>query len=60
MGHSKSSSKREVYNSKTISPQETRKITNTQPNLTLKAMREKRTPPPLKLVEENYKERKDQ
>ena len=59
MGYRKASSKWEVYNNK-ILPQETRKITNTQPNLTLKAMREKRTPPPLKLVEENYKERKDQ
>ena len=46
MGHSESSSKREVYNSKTIPPQETRKITNSQHNLTRRAMREKTTPPP--------------
>ena len=40
MGCSKSSSKREVY-SNTILPQETRKISNKQPNLTRKATREK-------------------
>ena len=39
---SKSSSKKEVY-SNTISPQETRKISNKQPNLTPKATRERRT-----------------
>ena len=39
MGHSKSSSKKEVY-SDTILPQETRKISNKQPNLTPKATRE--------------------
>ena len=39
MGCSKSSSKREVYNT-TILPQETRKISNKQPNLTPKATRE--------------------
>ena len=38
MGHSKSSSKREVY-SDTSLPQETRKISNKQPNLTPKATR---------------------
>ena len=42
MGCSKSSSKREVY-SNTILPQETRNISNTQPNLTSKAIRERRT-----------------
>ena len=41
MGCSKSSSKREVY-SNTILPQETRKISNKQPNLTPKAVRERR------------------
>ena len=39
---SKSSSKREVY-SNTILPQETRKISNKQLNLTPKATRERRT-----------------
>ena len=42
MGCSKSSSKREVY-SNTILPQETRKISNKQPNLTPKATRKRRT-----------------
>ena len=42
MGHSKSSSKKEVY-SNIILPQETRKIPNKQPNLTTKATRETRT-----------------
>ena len=42
MGCSKSSLKREVY-SNTILPQETRKISNKQPNLTPKATRESRT-----------------
>ena len=45
MGRSKSSSKREVY-SNTILPQETRKISNKQPNLTPKAIRERRTKNP--------------
>ena len=40
MGHSKSSSKGEVYRN-IILPQETRKISNKQPNITLKATREK-------------------
>ena len=40
VGHSKSSSKREVYNS-IILPQETRKIPNKQPTLTPKATRER-------------------
>ena len=41
MGHRKSSSKREVY-SNIILPQEKRKLTNKQPNLTPKAVRERR------------------
>ena len=40
--HSKNSSMREVY-SNTSLPQETRKISNRQPNLTPKATRERRT-----------------
>ena len=42
MGCSKSSSKREVY-SNIILPQETRKNSNKQPNLTPKATRERST-----------------
>ena len=42
MGSSKSSSKREVY-SNSISPQETRKISNKEPNPTPKTTRERRT-----------------
>ena len=45
MGCGKSSSKREVY-SYTILPQETRNISNKQPNLTPKAIRERRTKKP--------------
>ena len=45
MGCSKSSSKREVY-SNMILPQEIRKISNKQPNLTPKAIRERRTKKP--------------
>ena len=45
MGCSKSSSKREVY-SNTILPQETRSISNKKPNLTPKAIRERRTKNP--------------
>ena len=45
MGCSKSSSKREVY-SDTILPKETRNISNKQPNLTPKAIRERRTKKP--------------
>ena len=41
MGCSKSSSKREVY-SNIILPQETRNNSNKQPNLTPKAIRERR------------------
>ena len=50
MGCSKSSSKRKVY-SNTILPQETRNISNKQPNLTPKAIREIRTKNPPKLAE---------
>ena len=42
MGCSKSSSKREVY-SNSISPQETRKISNKKPNLINKAIKERTT-----------------
>ena len=42
MGYSKSSFKREVYNN-TIIPQETRNISNKQPKLIPKAIRERRT-----------------
>ena len=45
MGCSKSSSKGEVY-SNTILPQETRNISNKQPNLTPKSNRERRTKKP--------------
>ena len=45
MKHSKNGSKRKVY-SNTILPQETRNISNKQPNLTLKAIRERRTKDP--------------
>ena len=49
MGCSKSSSKREVY-SNTILPQETRNVSNKQPNLTPKAIRRKNKKTP-KLTE---------
>ena len=52
MGCSKSSSERKVY-SNTILPQETRKISNKQPNLTAKAIRERRTKKTPKLAEGN-------
>ena len=42
MGCSKNSPKREVY-SNTILPQETRKISNRQPNFTLKTTGKRRT-----------------
>ena len=45
MGCSKSSSKREVY-SNTILPQETRKLSNRQPNFTPKSTGERRTKTP--------------
>ena len=41
MGHSKCSSKREVY-SNTSLPQDTRKISNEQPNLTTKGTRKRK------------------
>ena len=44
-GMQQNSSKREVY-SNTILPQETRNISNEQPNLTPKAIRERRTKKP--------------
>ena len=50
MGCSKRSSKREVY-SNTILPQETRKSSNKQPNITPKAIRERRTKKNPKLEE---------
>ena len=53
-GTGKSSSKREVY-SNTILPQETRKITNKQPNLISKATREKQTKPKVSRREETIK-----
>ena len=46
----RSSSKREVY-SYTSQPQETRKISNKQSNLTPKAIRERKTKNPTKLAE---------
>ena len=56
MGCSKSSSKSEVY-SNTILPQETRNISNKQPNLTPKAIRERRTKEPQSQQKErNYKD----
>ena len=50
MGFSKSNSKREVY-SNTILPQETRKTSNTQPNITPKTTGKIRTKKSPKLVE---------
>ena len=50
MGCNKSSSKREVYRN-TILPQETRKISNKQSNLTPKTTREEKNKQNLKLVE---------
>ena len=50
MGCNKSSSKREDYSNK-ILPQETRKSSNKQPNLTSKAIRERKTKKPPKLAE---------
>ena len=50
MGCSKSSFKKEVY-SNTILPQEARKISNKQPYLTPKAIRERRTIKTPKLAE---------
>ena len=45
MGCSKSSSKKDVYSNTTL-PQETRNISNKQPNLTPKTIRERRTKKP--------------
>ena len=56
---SKSSSKREVYIYTTL-PVETRKISNKQPNLTPKAIRERRTKKPPKLTEGKKSQRSDQ
>ena len=50
MGRSQSSAKREVY-SNTSLPQETGKISNKQPNLRPKAIRERRIKNPPKLAE---------
>ena len=50
VGCSKSSSKREVYSNK-ILPQETRNVSNKQPNLTPKAIRERRKKKNPKLAE---------
>ena len=50
MGCSKSSFKREVYNNTSL-PQETGNISNKQPNLAPKAIRERRTKKPPKLAE---------
>ena len=58
MGDSKSSSKREVYNN-TILHQETRIISNKQPNLTPKAIRERTKKNP-KLAEGKKSESSDQ
>ena len=62
MGCSKSSYKREVYSSK-ILPQETRKISNEQPKLTLKAIRERKNPnktkPTVRRRKENIKIRSE-
>ena len=58
MGHSKSSSEREVY-SNTILSQETRKISNKQPNLTPKASGEGRTDKALSSKERNHKDQRN-
>ena len=50
MGCHKSSYKKEDY-SNTILPQETKNISSKQPNLTLKAIRERRTKKTPKLAE---------
>ena len=59
MGCSKSGSKMEVYSNK-ILPQETRNVSNKQPNLTPKAIRERRTKKNTNLEERNKSERSDQ
>ena len=58
MGCSKSSFKREVY-SDTILPQETGNISNKQPNLTPKALRERGTKKSPKVAEEAKSYRSD-
>ena len=56
MGCSKSSSQREVY-SNAVLPQETRNMSNKQPNLTPKAIRERRTKKPqCQQKERNHKD----
>ena len=56
MGCSKSSSKREVYSNRILA-QETRHISNKPPNLTPKAIRERRTKKPQSQQKErNYKD----
>ena len=55
MGCSKSSSKRVVY-SNTILPQETRNISNKQPNLTPKAIRERTNKPQSQQKKTNHKD----
>ena len=55
MGHSKSSSKREAY-SDTSLPQDTRKISNKQPNLTPKKLeKEEQTKPKVRRRKEIIK-----
>ena len=58
MGRSKSSSKREVY-SNTILPQLTGKISNKQPNLTHKRIRESKTNPKVSRKKEIIKIRSE-
>ena len=55
MGHSKSSSKREVYSDISL-PQETRKISNKQPNLMPKATRERTNKTQSQQKEGNHKD----
>ena len=57
MGCSKSSSKREVY-SNTILPQEARNISNKEPNLTPKTIRERRTKNPQSQQKEGNKDQR--
>ena len=51
MGCSKINSKKEVYTSNMILPQETRKTSNRQPNFTPKATGKRRRKKPPKLIE---------
>ena len=53
MGHSKSSSRREVYSNPRL-PQEVRKISNKQPNLTPKGMRKKNCKKPKNVEAKQY------